>query len=201
MEHKYYLIIDGQQVGPLGFNELIAAGLTPDTPVWRAGLENWVKASSLPELTAFLQPAQPYQAYQQPTDAYQQPGQPYQQAGQPYQQPYQQPFQQPYGSPTGFNQPPYNGLPVSHTNWMPWAIVGTVLGFICCFIGMVFGILGIVYANKANRFYNDGNAMMGDQANSSARTNTIISLVLCGLGIPASLYILSGSMAEILAGL
>lgn len=84
---------------------------------------------------------------------------------------------------------------------MPWAIVGTVLGFLCCMIGMIFGIIGIVNANKANRFYNEGNAMMGDQANTTARTMTIIALVFGALGIPASIYILSGSVASLLGSI
>lgn len=173
MEQKYFLIIDGRQTGPFGYYELRSAGLTPDTPVWRNGLDNWVKASTLPELVPLFSST----GYAEPGPAPQYPYQNY------------------------YNQPVPNGLPVAHTNWMPWAIVGTVLGFLCCMIGMIFGIIGIVNANKANRFYNEGNAMMGDQANTTARTMTIIALVFGALGIPASIYILSGSVASLLGSI
>lgn len=178
MEQKYFLIIDGVQSGPLGYNELRSAGITPDTPVWRTGLDNWVKASTLPELTPLFQPysEQPYYS----------------------QQPYSQ---QPYGQRPMYTRTAPNGLPIAHTNWMTWAIVGTILGFLCCMIGMIFGIIGIVNANKANRFYNEGNATLGDSANSTARTMTIISLVFGALGIPASIYILTTSFSSILGSL
>lgn len=78
-------------------------------------------------------------------------------------------------------QPQY-GAPIPHTNWLPWAIVGTVLGCLCSCIGLVFGIIAIVKANNANNAYEMGDAVKGDRENSSAKTMTIISLVIAGLG-------------------
>ncbi|MBD5349210.1 MAG: DUF4339 domain-containing protein [Bacteroides sp.] len=171
METNYFLIIGGQQVGPLSLFQLRDAGITVDTPVWRIGLADWVKASTLPELSEVLTASTPDAGYGQPP-VYD---------------------HNPYGESI-FN----NGLPVAHTNWLPWAIVGTVLGALCCLIGLIFGILGIINASKANRFYNEGNRMMGDSANSTARINTIISLVFGCLAIPMVIYVLSSSM-EILS--
>lgn len=65
---------------------------------------------------------------------------------------------------------------------MPWAIVSCVLN-ICSCIGLVFSILGIVHASKANNWYAVGNDMQGDSANQTAKTMTIIALVFAGLGI------------------
>lgn len=187
MEKTYYMIIGGQQTGPYERGELIYAGLTPDTPVWREGLENWVKASSLPELNdlfaaAGAAPQGTFGAAPNPGYGQQPPYPPY---GQTYGQ--QPPYGQPgYPRPDRFGGDPTfmgNGLPIEHTDWLPWAIVATVLGLLTSCIGMIFGILGIVNANKANNFYNIGNRAMGDSANSSARTWTIVALVLAGVGI------------------
>ena len=147
------------------------------------------------------QPQQPYgqpqQPYRQPQQPYGQPQQPYGQPQQPYgqpQPPYGQP-QQPYGQPQqpyGQPQPPYGqpqpyGNPVPHTNWMPWAIVGTIVGALFSCIGMIFGIIGIVKANNANKAYAVGDETGGDMNNSSAKTMTIIALVLAGIGLIVNL--------------
>ena len=147
------------------------------------------------------QPQQPYgqpqQPYGQPQQPYGQPQQPYRQPQQPYgqpQQPYGQP-QPPYGQPQqpyGQPQPPYGqpqpyGNPVPHTNWMPWAIVGTIVGALFSCIGMIFGIIGIVKANNANKAYAVGDETGGDMNNSSAKTMTIIALVLAGIGLIVNL--------------
>lgn len=50
MATLYYMIIEGRQAGPFPAEALKAQGLTPETYVWREGLQNWVTASQLPEL-------------------------------------------------------------------------------------------------------------------------------------------------------
>lgn len=157
----------------------MTAGLRPDSFVWRQGLPDWVKAESLPELADVLMGDSAFGGYARPEETVN----PY--AGQyPYGQ------RPPYGTP----QPPYNrqpdpysvygreSQPIPHTNWLPWAIVGTVFGALFSCIGMIFGIIGITKANAANRFYNEGFRENGDMSNSSARTMTIIALVLGGIG-------------------
>ena len=206
METFYYIVVDGKQAGPFPKKDLAYSGLTRDTYVWREGLDGWIKASDLPELDEVFAPAaapgqpcqQPYQQpYQQPQapQPYQEPyqQQPYQQAQQPYQQqPYQQPYQQqayqqpapqPYQQP--YQQPAYGDMK-PRTNWLTWAIIATVLGLCSC-LGMIFGIIGIVNANKANSAYAMGDEATGDSSNSTARTMTIIALILDGLGIIGSI--------------
>ena len=50
----WYLGVDGKQVGPLAPSEiqarLSAGAATPDTLVWRAGMEAWVRLGNVPEL-------------------------------------------------------------------------------------------------------------------------------------------------------
>lgn len=88
-----------------------------------------------------------------------------------YQQPYQQPYQYPQQQPAA-----------TYTNWLPWAIVGTVLGLCSC-IGLVLGIIGITKANGANNAYKCGDYDLARSVNNSARTLTILSLVFDGIGI------------------
>ena len=217
MATMYFIISEGQQAGPFPKEHLKARGVEKDTFVWREGLEGWVPASELPELQDIFEetiiqavPQQPYgqpqQPYGQPQQPYRQPQQPYGQPQQPYgqpQQPYGQP-QQPYGQPQqpyGQPQPPYGqpqpyGNPVPHTNWMPWAIVGTIVGALFSCIGMIFGIIGIVKANNANKAYAVGDETGGDMNNSSAKTMTIIALVLAGIGLIVNL-VWFGSLSAI----
>lgn len=100
----------------------------------------------------------------------------------PQQTQYQQPYQQPYQYP----QQPVG----TFTNWLPWAIVGTVLG-ICSCIGLVLGIIGITKANGANNAYKCGDYDLARSVNNSARTLTILSLVFDGIGILINIAVLA----------
>ncbi len=60
---QYWIHINGLQRGPMQLEELIKAGVTPDTYVWREGLEDWIKAKDLTELAGFfITPASPISA-------------------------------------------------------------------------------------------------------------------------------------------
>lgn len=198
----YYLIVNEQQRGPFAKEDLLAQGLTPSTMVWREGMADWAPATEVTELQElfYQQPAQPQsrqtqcaqpgqppqQPYQQPQQGYQQP---YQQPQQGYQQPYQQPYQQQqYPQPP--QQPQYPQYQAQPTNWLPWAIVATVLGLCSC-IGLVLGIIAITRANSANKFYQFGDTVSGNAANSSARTLTIIALAFDGIGLLVNIAMLA----------
>lgn len=192
MNEQYFIIVDGQQKGPYPREVLRMQGMTPDTYVWREGMDGWAQASSMPELTALFAEGQDSifpNSEQQPQQQPQQPGygqQPNYGAQQGYgqQQPQygQQPYygQQQYGNPYQQNM---GGNVRPHTNWLPWAIVSTVLNCLFSCFGVIFSIIGIVQANKANSLYQMGNNMEADAANSSAKVMTIISLIFAGLGI------------------
>lgn len=47
---KYYLHIGESHVGPFDVDELFLKNITPQTPVWYEGLEEWTVASNIPEL-------------------------------------------------------------------------------------------------------------------------------------------------------
>ncbi|MFG6427436.1 MAG: GYF domain-containing protein [Muribaculaceae bacterium] len=111
-------------------------------------------------------------------------------SGQTYGQNYgQQNYgQQNYGQNYGQQNPNQFGNSSAYTNWLPLAIVATILGFLCSCIGAIFGIIGIIQANKANGFYAIGNESMGNQANNTAKTMTIIGFVLAGIGLISSIF-------------
>lgn len=160
---------------------------------------------------------QPQNPYGQPQQRYgQQPGytsdpnrngygcppyNPYGQQQQPYgQQPYgqQQPYRQPQQPQNPYGQNPY-GQPQQpygqyHYNWMTWAIIGTVVGFLFSCIGLIFGIIAINASSKANTAYAMGDNLTGDANNSTAKTMTIIALVLGGVGLLVTIG-LYGSIA------
>lgn len=181
----YYLIINEQQRGPFAKEDLLAQGLTPSTMVWREGMADWAPATEVTELQElfYQQPAQPQSRQTQCA----QPGQPPQQ---PYQQPYQQQGYQQQQYPQPPQQPQYPQYQAQPTNWLPWAIVATVLGLCSC-IGLVLGIIAITRANSANKFYQIGDTVSGNAANSSARTLTIIALAFDGIGLLVNIAMLA----------
>ena len=160
MNEQYFIIVDGQQKGPYPREVLRMQGMTPDTYVWREGMDGWAQASSMPELTALF--AEGQASVFQPSYGQQQ------YYGQQYGNPYQQNM--------GCNVRP-------HTNWLPWAIVSTVLNCLFSCIGIIFSIIGIVQAHKANNLYQMGNNVEADAANSNAKVMTIISFVFAGIGV------------------
>lgn len=111
--------------------------------------------------------------------------------------------QTPYGQQPNYGQNPQYGHnngydPMTgHKNWLTLAIVATVVGFIFSCVGGIIGIVAIIQANKANDAYMLGNEMLGDSANSSARTLTIIAFALAGLGLVWSIIQLFGFFSVI----
>ena len=79
--------------------------------------------------------------------------------------------------------------PIEHTNWMAPAIIGLVLGTLFSCIGFIFGVIAVVKASNANKYYANGLKAEGDVANSSAKTMSIISLVLAGIGILGTIFL------------
>lgn len=169
---EYFIINNGIQEGPYPLSELPKHGLNPESYVWREGLTGWMQAYQLPELAEILR--NPYQA----DDSL-----PFGNQGYENQQP---------GHNYGWNNQPkpnYPPLPnTAHTDWLPWAIVATVLNCCSC-IGLVFSIIGIVQASKANNLYRNGYISQAETANSNAKLMTIISLAIAGLGIASSIFL------------
>ncbi|MDO4511289.1 MAG: CD225/dispanin family protein [Bacteroidales bacterium] len=72
---KYYMHVNGQQMGPFEESELMINGLTPNTPVWADGMASWIPAGQVAALSYLFagqvppyggQPQQPQYAQPQP---------------------------------------------------------------------------------------------------------------------------------------
>jgi len=51
---EYFAYIDGKQAGPMSVEQMYGKGITAETLVWHAGLTDWVRADSLPELAPVI---------------------------------------------------------------------------------------------------------------------------------------------------
>ena len=56
---EYYVAIGNQQSGPIAYEAMATAGITPDTLVWASGWPTWRPASQVPELAPILRGATP----------------------------------------------------------------------------------------------------------------------------------------------
>ncbi|MDE7402211.1 MAG: GYF domain-containing protein [Muribaculaceae bacterium] len=184
MTELYYIINDGRQEGPFVREELRYHGLKAESYVWKEGLPDWVQASTLPELTHLLYEDSAFGSYAQaPQPPYNHPSAP------------QQPTYAP-GSGGDFNR----GYVPAYTNWLPWAIACTVTGiFFGGCLTLILGIIGIVQANKANNLYARGAYDQAAGANSTAKTVTIIGLIISAIVLISIIILFSvGGMTEII---
>lgn len=191
----YYMVLDEKSTGPYTLDEItLHPALTPETLVWKPGIDNWVAAKTLPELApAFVKHQEHF--HQQTPPEYNTGNQGPQSnpfADNPqYQQNHTYYNHNNYNNNRHYDR--FNGYgngyrPNIRTNWLPWAIVATVLGFFASCIGAIFGIIGIIQANKANTLYAQGFDREGDAANSNAKIMTIIGLIFAAIGIIALLW-------------
>ena len=167
----------------------------------------------LPEQPAYQPEQQAYQPEQPAYEPQQQAYQPQQQAYQPQQQAYQpqqqqayQSQQQPYqqGQPSGgyaqpqYAQPQYaQPLPAIPKNWMTESVLIVILSALCCCnpISLITGIVAIVNAGKVKSAYERGDMFTAQESSKSAKTWTLISLVIMLLSVVVGIVILMTSPA------
>lgn len=77
------------------------------------------------------------------------------------------------------------GQPAKPDNNLVMAIVATVLGLCSCF-GLILGIVAIVYATQVDSKYNLGDYIGAESSAKNAKTFSIVSLVVTGVGIVIS---------------
>ena len=65
---------------------------------------------------------------------------------------------------------------------LAYLVVGTIVGALTCWVGLIFGILGIIKANSANEAARLG-LPEAYEKNANAKTMTIVSLVLGGISV------------------
>ena len=80
-----------------------------------------------------------------------------------------------------FNMPNDENRPPKPNNNLPLAIVGTILGFCspCC-IGLILGIIAIVFSTQVDSKYNIGDYFGAEGAAKNAK---ILAFIAIGLGV------------------
>lgn len=51
---EWYIVFNGQQVGPMSKEQLTGYGLNPQSKVWKEGMPDWVDAYTQPELMELM---------------------------------------------------------------------------------------------------------------------------------------------------
>lgn len=158
---KYYIVKNGQNAGPFEVGELQAQGLTAETYVWCEGMADWKHAGEVAELAELLKPVIPPVPPTPPTPP------------------------APPASPVSPTPQVAQTTPVSSTenklfNWLPYAIVATVLGTLFFGIGSVPGVIAIVLSINAQRMHRQG---YYEQARQKNRLAMILTIVGAGLGM------------------
>lgn len=150
---KYYVIINGQQTGPVEESQLLGMGVTRDTQVWREGMPQWQPAGMVPELGYLFASPQSgtgnYAGY----------------AGGGG-----------YGTPGGAapQQPPMQPMPKT------WLVESILVTIFCC---LPFGIVGIVNAAAVSSSYNMGNFALAQEKSNAAKKWTMWGLIAWGIGL------------------
>ncbi|MEZ3531615.1 MAG: GYF domain-containing protein [Muribaculaceae bacterium] len=196
-EPVWFAMFGDNRVGPVSISELIDKGVTPQTPIWREGMSDWAPAQTRSEIMDRIYNRANNSGSDNGYNTHSQ----YPNFGQNPQCGQQPNFGQnpQYGQQQNFSQNPYrnnNPMPM-RTNWMTWAIIATIISFFCSCIGVIFGIIGIVQANKANGLYMGGFDTEAEQANNTAKIMTIIAFVLAGIGLVASGVILKNGYSAL----
>ncbi len=187
MEKEYYIVRDNNRVGPMTFEQLAQTGLEPSTLVWTAGMADWARADSLPELEAILASvANEESAF----GSYAQPQEP-PRIKKPWEQQNAEQYGQQYGQQRQYgNQQNGNGNVHVRTNWKTLSIVAMVAGFIFSCIGGIVGIFALLEANKAENLEMSGFEQQAQNNWSNCKTLTIIAFVLVGLGLIGNIMVL-----------
>lgn len=180
MTQWYYSKV-GLQQGPVPENELLQkirrGEIDGNNLVWREGMAEWTPLSRVPELTGGTAPEAPMAAattetsFEKPTPAL--------------------PSRQPGGSVPLPQPPAYHGNYVAPAipTYMWQSVTATVVGLIfCCFLGMPFGIVAIVFASKVEGLRVQGDLFGATTASNNAKTWMILSFVCSALGFVIQLF-------------
>ncbi len=200
MEKEYYIVVDDNRVGPLTLAQLSERGIEPSTLVWTAGMPDWSRADTMPELallfanrTRIDENESAFGGYANTANQYPKDFANQQNAG--YGNPNQQyggygnPNQQygAYGNPNQ-GQEYYN----PSVNWKVLSIVATVVGFLFSCVGGIVGAFAIAQASKAQNALRYGDTLTAQNASSTCKTLCIVSFVLSGLGLIVNILSLLG---------
>ena len=167
---EYWIIKDGESLGPYTLEELQAQDITPKTKVWFKDLEEWTPAADIPALR-FL-----FEEHTPPLHATPPPFNPHHPASVPGSAPFGQ-TSQPFISQPGFS-PDTTKCPPTY---LAFAIITTL----CC--ALPVGIVAIYYASKVSSYYHTGNFPAAQRASNRAMYWSIASLITWLVTFPITL--------------
>ncbi len=167
----YYLDNNGTQQGPVDKSLLRSVGVTADTLVWKKGMEQWVKASLVPELRPIFI-SEPVDTPPTPLNASQRP---YTNENVGYNK-----DEKSFGTTTAASAysagTANNTKPAKPNNNLIFAIVTTIL---CC---VPLGAVAIYYAYQSDSAYNAGDLQAAESNGKNARNWSIAGVVSCAIG-------------------
>lgn len=185
---QYWINQNGVQAGPVTREELEKMAVSADAYVWRSGLDDWVKITSLPELAGIVSAQS--EPVQEPTPVVETPVEESEQelavedsvqepveesvevpVGDPIAEPIQAPVQ-----PQQVSQQPVAARPECPPTNLVWAILATVL---CC---IPLGIVAIIYSNKVTARYYAGDYAGAERA-SEVSAWWCIGTIVAGLAL------------------
>lgn len=147
MSEYYFIDAYGRQRGPIDESELLQAGITPQSSVWRPGMAAWTNACDVAELNYLFVQRMPPMPPVPPVPPV----------------PPRPAYQAPAATPPSSEKAP--------SSYLPWAIASTVL---CC---VPLGIVAIYFASKVDSLWRDGDRAGALSNAEKAKMWTIISAV------------------------
>ena len=102
-------------------------------------------------------------------------------------------------SPNPASDPAPSG---EYKDYQTFSIIITVVSFLCCggWIGVIFGVLGIVFSSQAKTAYASGDMQQALTRSKNARLMCILGMVMIGIGAIATIVLLSLYGVGIIAG-
>lgn len=172
---EYWIIINGKAEGPYGIEEMLRHGATPETPVWRQGMTEWVPAATVRELADHF--AATGEIKEQPLGYTTPPPSPTVTATGPVAPAAPQPAYNPFSGQAA----PRDVPPMPPTR-LGWNIAATIL---CC---IPAGIIGIVFSAMVRNKYDQGDYDGALKASNRASLWFILSVVL---GIISGVFVVA----------
>ena len=151
MDKYFFLNSKNEQSGPVSPTEFGVYGITASTMVWKQGMQNWMQAGQIPELSQYISSSLP------PT-----PPTPPSYGGSAYSG--RSNMSGNYGG-GGINKPL---KPSSH---MVWAILTTLF---CC---LPVGVYSIVLSSKVDSLYNMGDYAGAQEKSNEARNWILVGSI------------------------